>query len=559
MKRKEENRMKRIAPILLSLILLLLTVSACGTPAPAAPNLATAASPLPPPESAYEIGAPTLTELYLSPDGDDANDGLSAASPLRTLTAAWERIPAGGTLTGSGYRINLLPGEYPCEPTEPDDCQNYFGSRHGTAEFPVILQAAEGPGSVTLRGGFDLNDVSYLYLIDLTLIGGSPLPTNQSGNNLLHLANADHVLLRGLTLAGPACASDACNNLQEVLKVNQVQYLYVESSHIGGAWHSAVDFFSVQYGHFLNNEVHTAGQWCMYVKGGTASLRVEGNDFHDCLLGFQAGQSSNLAVMRPPWVHYEAYDIKFVNNVLHHIPGVGLSVSGGYNILFAYNTLYEVGTDTENGYPLIQAVHGERGCSATDEVPAAVSVCRARLDEGGWGPDFLTDNLAAIPNRNVYILNNLIYNPHGQTLYAHLYVAAPLALPDGFRNLPDLLPADENLLIAGNLIWNGPPDHPLGVDENTGCTADHPTCSPAQLRRDNNINTFEPQLVDPANGDYRPIPGGTVSTATTVPLPDFTWDSFTPAVPTGVLSNAVPVDRLGNQRDGSGPPGAYRQ
>ena len=33
--------------------------------------------------------------------------------------------------------------------------------------------------------------------------------------------------------------------------------------------------------------------------------------------------SANLAVMRSPWLHYEAYDIKFVNNVLHDLPGVG--------------------------------------------------------------------------------------------------------------------------------------------------------------------------------------------------------------------------------------------
>ena len=515
-------------------------------------------SPIQLPPSVYQTGDPVVTELYISAYGDDNNDGLSAASPLRTLTAAWERIPSGAPLNTTGYRINLLPGTYPCEPAEPDNCQNYFTDRHGTFQFPIVLSAINGPGTVTIRGGFDLSDMSYLYLINLTLAGGTPLPTNQSGNNLLHLAKVDHILLLGMILAGPDCDNDSCTNLQEVLKVNQAQYLYIENSTIGGAWHTSVDFFSVQYGHFLNNNLHTAGQWCMYIKGGTSYLRVEGNEFHDCQLGFQAGQSSNLAVMQLPWVHYEVYDIKFVNNLLHNIPGVGLSISGGYNILFAYNTLYKVGTAADPGYPLIQAVQGERGCNATDELPAPLPACEANLAQGGWGPAILTDNLAAIPNRNIYIFNNLIYNPApAQTLYAHLYIAAPLELPAGFQNLPNPVPADENLVIAGNLIWNGPPDLPLGVDESTGCTPSNPTCSPAQLLRENTINSLEPQLVDPGHGDYRPLPGGNVYAAATVPIPDFTWETFSPSVPAGNLSNTVESDRLGNPQTGSCPPGAY--
>ncbi len=230
----------------------------------------------------YPIGNPTLKELYVAPNGNDSNNGLSPSKPLRTLTAAWAKIPGGATLTGTGYRINLLPGQYPCEPGEPDDCQNYFANRIGTYQYPIILRALNGPGTATVRGGFDLNAVAYLYLLDLTLAGGMPLPTNLSGNNLLHIADSHHILLRGSTLAGPNCPNDGCNNLQEVLKVNQAQYVYVENSVIGGAWHSAVDYFSVQYGHFLNNRVHTTGQWGMYVKGGTAYLRVEGNEFDHC-------------------------------------------------------------------------------------------------------------------------------------------------------------------------------------------------------------------------------------------------------------------------------------
>ena len=278
----------------------------------------------------------------------------------------------------------------------------------------------------------------------------------------------------------------------------------------------------------------------MYLKGGTAYMRVEGNEFYGCQLGFQAGQSSNFAVMRAPWLHYEAYDIKFVNNVLHHLPGVAVSVSGGYNILIAYNTLYNVGTSPNPSYALLQAVRGERGCDATDELPLPVPVCLGFISAGGWGPNYFTANLPAIPNRNLYVYNNLIYNPpYTQTLYAHLNIWGPIAPPSGFQNLPASIATDTNLVMAGNLIWNGPSSHPLGVDETTGCAPSNPTCNATQLVISNTINTVEPQLVNPAGGDYRPVLNGNVFSVTTYAVPDFAWAIFTPTVPSGMLTNTV--------------------
>ena len=504
----------------------------------------------------YDIGSPTLTEIWVSPgvSGNDSNDGLTPGTPLKTLTAAWSKIPP-GILTSTGYRINLQPGTYPCEPAEPDNCLNNFGNRTGTYAFPIIIRASGGQGTVTISGGLDILNVSYLYLIDLTLRGGTPLPTNSSGNNLLHLASVDHVLLRGLTLDGPDCPTDACNNLQEVLKVNQAQYLYVENSVIGGAWHSAVDYFVVQYGHFINNNVHTAGQWCMYLKGGTSYLRMEGNEFHDCQLGFSAGQSANFAMMHTPWLHYDAYDIKFINNILHDLPGVGLSVAGGYNILIAYNTLYRVGISTDIGYPLLDIIRGERGCNATDELPSPLPVCLAFIGLGGWGPNYLTANRPAIPNRNVFIYNNIIYNPApSHTQYSHFNILEPLARPSGFRNMPNPIVTDENLQIRGNTIWNGDTSMPLGIEGTLACTNSNPTCNEAQLIADNAINTIEPQFVNPALGDFHPI-GTWMTSVTTYLIPDFAWDIT--GVPAGNNNNLVLTDFENVTRATINPPGAY--
>jgi len=482
----------------------------------------------------YNIGNPTLSDLWVSPSGDDANSGTSADAPLKTLTAAWEKIPA--TLDSIGYRVNLLPGTYSCEPSEPDDCRNYFSDRTGSYTAPVIVQGSGAAGSVTVRGGMNIVNVSYLYLMNMTLSGGASLPTNSSGNNLLHLGNANHVLLRGMTLQGPDCAADTCNNLQEVLKVNQAQHLYVENSVIGGAWHSAVDYFVVQYGHFINNEVHTAGQWCMYLKGGTSYLRVEGNDYHDCQLGFSAGQSGNFAVFRAPWLQYDTYDIKFINNLLRNLSGVGMSVAGGYNILLAHNTLYQVATSTEPGYALIDVIRAGRGCNATDEQPNPLPACQDAIAAGGWGPNFETDNQDVIPNRNVYIYNNIFYNPApARTRDTHFNIWSSIVRPAGFINLPDPLVTDDNLQIRGNLIWNGDASTLLGFEETDACADSNSTCNATQLRRDNTLNTLEPQFVAPAAKNFSPTENWQDS-MTTYPIPDFTWDV---PVPAGTTSNAI--------------------
>ena len=513
----------------------------------------------------YNPGTTTVTDLYVSPSGDDKHNGLTISAPMQTLREAWARVPI--TLTTTGYRLNLLPGTYPCEPgPEADNCVNYFENRHGTASHPLIMRALNGRDTVTIRGGLNIAQVDYLYLYNLNLVGGAPLPINNSGNNLLHLASVDHVLLHGLSVLGPDCANDQCNNLQEVLKVNQAQYVYVEDSTIGGAWHTVVDYFSVQYGHFLNNNLHTAGQWCMYIKGGSAYLHIEGNELHDCQLGFESGEASNLAVMQAPWWHYEAYDIKFINNLLHDIPGVGFGASGAYNSLFAYNTLYRVGYSNDyRTYELIGIIYGERGCTPTDEVPNAIDVCNDFLSRGAWGPSVITDSQQSIPNRNVYILNNLIYNPApAQTMYQHFTVFGPIARPSDFANMPDPVRTDDALIIRGNIIWNGPPDHPLGIEEaSQGCQSDNPTCNQSQLKAQNAINLFEPQLIDPTHGDYRPLTGGNVISASSMytfftTVTDFpAWNTFSPTVPTGTLTNTVTVDYDGAPRSEVIVPGAF--
>ncbi|MBP7936247.1 MAG: hypothetical protein KA354_16515 [Phycisphaerae bacterium] len=220
---------------------------------------------------------------------------------------------------------------------------------------------------------------------------------------------------------------------------------------------TGIDWVTVQGGHILNSSIHDfAGDWATYLKGGTAYIAVAGNEFYNCHLGFSAGQATNFEIMQSPWLHYEVYDIKFVNNVIHDIEGNAVGVQGGYNILIAYNTAYRVAGDAA-GFGMILLGRGTHGCQDTTDNGAnnADTICNGFLAAGGWCPaptnpagDAMVDDI--IPNRNVYVYNNIFYNPAGtQTAYATLDVHAPTTPPAGSQ-IPSPTLADSNLQIRGN-------------------------------------------------------------------------------------------------------------
>lgn len=496
----------------------------------------------------FNIGEPNLIDLWLDPvNGDDNNDGATRAKAMRTLTATWRRIPANQKLTERGYRINITPGALPCE----RGCSNYYASRLGTYECPVILRAADGPGTVTIQGGLNIYGVSYLYLIDLRLITGGA--HGAFANAVLHLEQVDHVLLRNVTLRGTERSET-----KEVLKANQCQHLYVEDCDISGASNAAVDFVAIAYGHLVHNRLHDVDRWACYLKSGSAYFRVEANELYDAGHGFAAGEGADLQFMQQPWLHYDAYDIKFINNVLHDLPGMPLAVFGGYNILLAHNTLYRIAYGEQERRRLVTIANASRLCNG------AQPDCERWVEAGAWGPNRAGAAYwsQAILNRNIYIYNNVFYNPAPyQTYYGHFAVYAAPSRPENYPNLPDNLAPDQNLQIRGNLVWNGPKDHPLGTEATVfGCQPDNPSCNARQLRADNTINTVEPQLVNPGEGDFRlKAQAGLLEVQTFAP-PDFTWNDAPtlPALPVGALSNNFTRDCRNTARLTPLTPGAYQ-
>jgi hypothetical protein len=264
--------------------------------------------------------------------------------------------------------------------------------------------------------------------------------------------------------------------------------------------------------------------------------------------GVLAGQCTGFQYLVDPWLHYEAYDIKVVNNIIHDA-GSGLAVCGGYNILLAWNTCWRVGSSRDT------VVVGLGGRGWIGGRPPVVDTYFAA---GGWcDPDGDGFN---IPNRHVRICNNVILNPDGyESRHAHFGISGPMATRAG-SNIPSPARADDDLVISGNILWNGPAGKPLLDDvANMYHLAARPTIDPAVLTRNNAVNTIRPQLADPQGGNFTPAPGGNLYSYRSVPIPDFAWADAPapPAVPPGNPDNQVPFDRAGRPRTPRTPVGAF--
>jgi hypothetical protein len=479
----------------------------------------------------YDIGSPSLTDVYVDPvNGNDSNSGNSRSSALKTLTAAWNDIPQGQSLS-LGVRINILSGSIP-ESAIP----NYMESRYGTFSAPIIIRAIDGAGTVTLLGDLNVYDTKYLYLIDLKIA--------PSGDTF-HCEKCDHILIRGGEYNG------GNRQAHETIKINQSQYIYIENSNIHGADDNAIDFVAVQYGHIIYSKIHNAQDWCAYVKGGSAYLRIEGNQFYDCGTGgFTAGQGTGFEFMTSPWLHYEAYDIKFINNIIHDTEGAGFGINGGYNILAAFNTLYKVGSRSHT----IEVVYGLRSCDGN------ASRCNSYLSSGGWGTTSTGTEGEPIGNKNVYIYNNIIYNPSSFNSPSEIFAIYGPRTPSGGTNLSSPQVTDQNLKIKGNIVWINSGSSSIGIEsDSAGCQPSNATCTQIQILSDNSINTFEPSLTSPSALDFRPTESGNVFSVVPVSIPAFIGGDrpSTPASTEGVLSNSFTRDRGNTERSSNSAVGAY--
>ena len=441
--------------------------------------------------------------------GSDSRSGLTRASALATVGEAWRRIPAGRTLT-RGVRINVVRGTYPASALV-----NYWEHRWGTASAPIIIRSVDGPHAARFTGDINAFDVRHLYLIGIDII---------RAGDAFHCEACSYVLLRGMHLSGVGGA-------HETVKVNQSDHIYIEDSDVHGADDNAIDFVAVRSGHIVGNRIHGAQDWCAYVKGGSSGIAVVDNEIFGCGTGgFTAGQGTGFEFMTAPYLHYEAYGITVVGNLIHDTEGAGLGVNGGYNVLMAFNTMYRVGARSH----AVEFVQGSRSCDAAD-AGESTAPCAARRALGGWGTT--TSGGQYIPNRHVYFQNNVVANPPGYaSRWSHFDVHSPTT-PPADSGVANPSRADDDLVIEGNVFLNGSGAQDLGFNDGA-CGGTNAGCSQAFVRSHNVFGPSTRVFRDPAHGDYRVLAGSTPTSAGIVSLRSMSWADAPsrPTVPASVWS-----------------------
>lgn len=480
----------------------------------------------------YDIGNPTLQDVWIDPAaGNDANNGQSRATAKRTFRAAWLALPQNAPLT-TGVRFQLVAGAHNVQ-----DTIAFLENRKGTRAAPIVINSVDGPGRATMPSVTFFN-AAFTYVLGIRFLGGN-------GGDGLQFEKGENILLRQVTVDGNATRP---RGVQEALKVNQSRNVYIEESDFSGAGDNALDFVAVHYGHVLYSRFSDAQDWCAYAKGGSNDLIFEGNTFRNCGTGgFTAGQGTGLQFMDSPWLHYEAYNIKIINNLVFDVDGAAFGVNGGYNILIAYNTAVRVGRRSH----ILEVVHGNRSC---DGNPPDAARCNPLRDAGAWyspGPD-----LQMIPNKNVYVYNNVFYNPEGYMAGGQHFEIRGGITPDAQSGIPSPSRADDNVVIRGNVIWS-PTNTRLGIEDGTGCQASNTTCNAAQLRADNAINTLEPLMVNVIQNDFQGLNGAPWLTQRVYTIPAFPAGGLParPQAPATTLDNTVANDGVEATRGSLGPAG----
>jgi hypothetical protein len=196
--------------------------------------------------------SPVRTDcLWLSPNGNDQNAGMSPDRPLRTAAAVLGKATP-------GMHIRLLAGTYP--PLK-------FVGLRGAKEAPITLEPAEDAvDSVTLT------------------------TQRQDGGIGLELEKCEHVIVQGIRIANSQKGIDVQSCTHCIIRDNTIENLGQEGIHVGRlhTWDGSEKFLAPASGdvQVIGNRIMGTGKHAaVYGEGiyiGTGAFR--GDDTHDVVV-----------------------------------------------------------------------------------------------------------------------------------------------------------------------------------------------------------------------------------------------------------------------------------
>jgi len=433
--------------------------------------------------------AGATTNIWVDPSGGRDSAAGTRSEPLRSLSEAWQRLPA---IAATPTTINLEPGDY--RGLSPV----YWESHSGTGSSPIIIRSSAGKGKALLPA---VN----LFGVDWVEFRGIKF---RDGGDVVHCEQCSHFTLRNSIVRGVGA--------QETFKANQSEWVSILDSDLSGAGDNVIDMVAVRHVRIRRNRVADAVDWCGYAKGGSVDVIVTANLFTRCGTGgFSAGQGTGFQFMEAPWLQHEAVGVVIKGNTVTDTEGAAFGVQGGFNVLVEDNVARRVGRRSH----VLEVVFGGRSCDGQPGDPGRER-CQQYLDQGGWGTTVVDDgsNGVEIPSRHVQFVGNVILNPAPyRSTWQHLTVFGATGSQPG-SGVPADGAADSDLHFDRNVIWNGSSGMGLGIGDGTGCPPSNPTCNPSLVRSANRINSRLPALKRLRNGRYSRL-GWTIGYTRYTPAP----------------------------------------
>jgi len=176
----------------------------------------------------------TNGDVYCTAPGDDANDGLTPATPKRTLQA----VVSGYTLL-AGNRVYIDAGTYS---NETGTLIDYLDK--GAPGNPIEFIGAPSEGGTVLAGPSDCAAV-------------------------LDINDSSHLVFRHLTVRGGR-SGIACDGTQAGLNGSQDDDIVFQDVHVSGAAGLACNLLQVQKAVFRNCTIQTFGDAGIHLKGCSA-------------------------------------------------------------------------------------------------------------------------------------------------------------------------------------------------------------------------------------------------------------------------------------------------
>jgi Ca2+-binding RTX toxin-like protein len=272
----------------------------------------------------FESAVPTNT-IWVSNSGSDSNPG-GETSPFKTIQAAVKAAKP-------GTAIMVKEGTY----TENVDLLG----RSGTADKPIWIVSADGPGAANIVAASASKPVMFGYGISnvvikgFELIGGTEgIKLTQSGNTLTKLVNS--VVIEDNIVHGQS--NDGIKTAQTLNTAIVGNTVYDIKTQEG------IDNVYMRNGVVANNEVYDVrGLSGIVVKAGSSNVKILNNYLHQVPDGILVGGfSTDQGTIFPAGLKYEAKNLLVQGNMVVDASKHALNAYGAVDSLIMQNSLANV-------------------------------------------------------------------------------------------------------------------------------------------------------------------------------------------------------------------------